>query len=82
MVVWLKTLTNHTYSTIGMNQPMDANYKGQKGVFPHQLQKNDAEGNNKSRNNKYQGKRRPWESGPRGGGRGGSTRGGSDRGGY
>ena len=67
MVIWLKTLANHTYSTVGMNQPMNANYKGQKGVFPTKP------GGNRGRGGKagYQGKRRPWESGPRGGGGGG-----------
>jgi len=49
MVRWLATLANHTYSTVGMHQPQDAGYKGQKGVFPN---------NNKKQ--KYCGKR-PWQ---------------------
>lgn len=50
MVRWLATLANHTYSTVGMHQPQDASYKGQKGVFP----------TNKKDKQKYSGKR-PWQ---------------------
>eukprot|EP00111_Clytia_hemisphaerica_P003082 TCONS_00008751-protein len=67
MVIWLKTLANHTYSTVGMNQPQDTGYKGQKGVFPTNVPNS----NNKRGRGTYRGHKRPWESGPRGGGRGG-----------
>ena len=68
-----------------MNQPMEANYKGQKGVFPTKSNHGrGGGGGGRGKNNKYQGKRRPWESGPRGGGRGGRgfSRGGGGGDGY
>ena len=34
MVTWLKTLSNHTYSTTGMNQPQQSDHKGTCGTFP------------------------------------------------
>lgn len=67
MVIWLKTLANHTYSTVGMNQPMDANYKGQKGVFPTKPVGNRGGARDRGGRGAYLGRRRPWESGPRGG---------------
>lgn len=50
MVAWLKTLASHTYSTIGMNDAQESDYKGECGIFPP------------TKKTKYSG-RKPWQYG-------------------